>query len=238
LGSEDGFLAAGMAAGVVKGAREKGVYTYAKHFALNDQETNRDTTDLITWCNEQAMRELYFVPFEAAVKDGGATAFMSSFNRVGTVWAGGDYNLLTNLLRVEWGFRGTVITDFNLTPYMNVDQMIRAGGDLNLSPSKNLSSNASATAVAAIRAAAKNILYTVANSNAMNGMGSKVVWGYARPLWVIYLSVADAAIAVLCIGWGALVFFRKLKAPEPEKLKKPKKLKKAKAGEAGETSEI
>jgi beta-glucosidase len=206
--SEDGAVAAKMAAAVVRGAKSKGVYTYAKHFALNDQETNRDTTGLITWANEQSMRELYFKPFEAAVKDGGTTAMMSAFNRIGAVWAGGNHTLLTRLLRDEWGFRGMVITDFNLTAYMNVDQMIRAGGDLNLSPSKNLSETSSATALTAIRAAAKNILYTVANSNAMNGMGKNVVYGYALPVWLMLVYIGDAVAVALLGGWGALVIVR------------------------------
>ncbi len=194
--SEDGYLSGKIAASVVKGAREKGVYTYCKHFALNEQETNRDTTGLITWANEQAMREMYFEPFELCVKEGETMAMMSSFNRLGTTWAGGSYNLLTKLLREEWGFKGMVITDFNLTTYMNVDQMIRAGGDLNLSPGKFPSSTSSATDVTVIRQAAKNIMYTIANSNAMNGMGPGVVWGYTTPWWVTCLIVIDAVTFV------------------------------------------
>ena len=105
--SEDGCLSGLMAAQVVTGASEKGVYTFMKHFALNDQETDRDTCNgLLTWANEQAMRETYFKPFELCVQTDKATAVMSSFNRIGTVWAGGDYRLLTELLRDEWGFRG------------------------------------------------------------------------------------------------------------------------------------
>ncbi len=203
--SEDALLSGMMASEVVKGAQSKGVYTYCKHFALNEQETNRDTTGLITWANEQSMRELYFVPFEMAVKDGGTTAMMSAFNRIGTVWAGGDYTLLTRLLRDEWGFCGMVITDFNLTKYMDVDQMVRAGGDLNLSPSKGVTSDSGATSVTAIRRAAKNILYTVANSNAMDGMGKNVVYRYALPIWVILFIVADVAVFLICSAWGAAV---------------------------------
>ncbi|HBK02171.1 MAG TPA: hypothetical protein DDY77_03990, partial [Clostridiales bacterium] len=71
--SEDGLLSGVMASNVVKGARSKGVYTYLKHFALNEQETKRDDTGLLTWANEQAMRENYFLPFEMSVKEGGTT---------------------------------------------------------------------------------------------------------------------------------------------------------------------
>lgn len=203
--SEDPVLSAKMTVNVVKGAKSKGVYTYVKHFALNDQETNRDTNGIAVWANEQSMREMYFLPFEKAVKDGGTTAMMSSFNRIGFTWAGGNYNLLTKLLRNEWGFRGMVITDYNLQTYMNVDQMIRAGGDINLSQSKALRSYDTATSVTAIRRAAKNILYTVANSNAMNGMGEGNIWIYIKPVWFICMWVAFSVITAGFIVWGTLV---------------------------------
>ena len=204
--SEDSLISGKMAAEVVKGAKSKGVYTYAKHFALNDQETNRDTTGLLTWANEQAMRELYFRPFEICVKEGKTNAMMSSFNRIGVEWTGGSYRLLTTVLRDEWGFEGMVITDFNLKTYMNVDQMLRAGGDINLSPSGKPSSTSTATDITVMRRAIKNILFTVANSNAMNGSGPNVVWGYALPYWVIWLILANVFLLVLTATLGALMF--------------------------------
>ncbi|MBO5328206.1 MAG: glycoside hydrolase family 3 C-terminal domain-containing protein, partial [Clostridia bacterium] len=210
--SEDGYLSSVMASNVVKGAREMGVYTYAKHFALNDQETNRDDTGLITWANEQAMREIYFAPFESCVKDGKTTAMMSSFNRIGTTWAGGNYELLTKLLREEWGFNGMVITDYNLKDYMNADNMIRAGGDLNLSGGKSPSSITSATDVTALRKATKNILYTVANSCAMNGYADGVVWGYTTPWWVYVLVGVDVAIFATAATLWTLWFIKKKKS--------------------------
>ena len=204
--SEDGFLSGMMGASVIKGAREKGVYTYVKHFVLNDQETNRDANGLLTWANEQAMRELYFKPFELAVKEGETKAMMSSFNRIGTVWAGGSYALLTEVLREEWGFRGMVVTDYNLYEHMPADQMIRAGGDLNLTQSKMPSTtDLTATQVSCIRNATKNILYTVAGSNAMNGYGAGVVYRYEISPWMLILFCADAGIAVALAAWGAAV---------------------------------
>ncbi len=203
--SEDPVLSAQMAVNVIKGAMSKGVYCYLKHCALNDQETNRDSNGIAVWANEQSMRELYFPPFEEAVKEGGTTAMMSSFNRIGFTWAGGSYDLLTRLLRDEWGFEGMVVTDYNLQAYMNLDQMIRAGGDLNLSQAKSLRSYDSATAVSAIRQAAKNILFTVANSNAMNGMGEGNVWGYARPIWFIVMWTMFAVITAGLLVWGFFV---------------------------------
>ena len=202
--SEDSLVSGKMAAAVVVGAKSKGVYTYIKHFALNEQETARDSNGVATWANEQSMRELYFRPFELCVKEGEATAVMSSFNRIGSTWTGGSYNLLTRLLRDEWGFRGMVITDFNLKDYMDTDQMLRAGGDLNLSPNKGPSSASTPTDITALRRATKNILYTVVNSNAMNGNGDGIIYGYSIPVWVIWLIVATCIIAVIS---GVLCFF-------------------------------
>ena len=84
---------------------------YAKHFAVNDQETNRDAGGLLTWANEQAMREIFFRGFEIALKDGGTRGIMSSFNRLGATNDNESSALLTTVLRNEWGFCGTVITD-------------------------------------------------------------------------------------------------------------------------------
>lgn len=129
--SEDPLLAGQAAANVVKGLQAHKIVPYIKHFALNERETNtRD--QLFTWCNEQAIREIYLRPFELAVKEGGSLGVMSSFNYIGHTWAGGSKALLTDLLRNEWGFEGAVVTDACLYPYMNVAQMICAGGDLAL----------------------------------------------------------------------------------------------------------
>jgi beta-glucosidase len=217
--SEDGLLSGKLAANIIKGAKEKGVYTYIKHFALNDQETNRDNTGLITWANEQAMRELYFRPFELAVKEGKTNAMMSAFNRIGTTWAGGSYPLLTALLRDEWGFRGMVITDFNLKTYMNTDQMVRAGGDISLSPSKNFSDTTSPTSVSALRQATKNILYTVANSNAMNGYGEGLVYKYTMPTWIILVIVINVGLVVIFAIWGVYVIRKQYKKMQKELIK-------------------
>lgn len=212
--SEDGLLAGKMAAGVVRGAKAKGVYTYIKHFALNEQETNRDTTGLITWANEQAIREIYLRPFEIAVKEGGSNAMMSSFNRIGTVWAGGSYELLTEILRGEWGFKGMIITDYSTSTYMYSDQMIRAGGDLVLMQDKKPSLSGSVMTSShktALRKAAKNILYTVVNSNAMNGMGEGIIYAYAMPYWKIMLICVDCAVVAALGVWGFFAIRKSLK---------------------------
>jgi len=214
--SEDGMLSGIMAANVVAGARSKGIYPYVKHFVLNDQETNRDSRGILTWASEQSMREIYFKPFEMAVKDGGATAMMSSFNRIGKIWAGGSYALLTELLRDEWGFKGMVVTDYNLNSngYMPPDQMIRAGGDINLVQDGQPKGTLTATQISCLRRATKNILYTVANSNAMNGVGEGL--RYALPSWVIILICVDCAVAA---ALGVWCFFAIRKALKKEKEK-------------------
>lgn len=173
--SEDPMLAGAICANVVKGAQSKGVFVMLKHFALNDQEQNRG--DLATWANEQTVREIYLKAFETSVKDGGATGMMSAFNRFGHTWAGGSYSVLTEVLRNEWGFDGLVITDW-VNGFMRADLMIRAGNDLWLANGNDRTLAISGAAltpthVAAMRRAAKSVLYTVINSNAMNRLGDR-----------------------------------------------------------------
>ncbi len=219
--SEDPFLAGYMGTNVVIGAQSKGVYTYVKHFVLNDQETNRDSNGLITWADEQTFREIYLKPFRMIVEQGKTNAIMSSFNRIGAEWAGGSYALLTEVLRKEWGFKGMVISDYNLSnAYMHPDQMIRAGGDLNLSQDYKPSSAATRDGmtdelqIKALRQATKNILYTVANSNAMNGMGEGVVWVASMAKWRVALICVNVGLVVLSAVWGFFAIrkgFKKMK---------------------------
>ena len=85
--SEDSLLSGVMASSEIAGAMYKGVSSFMKHFALNDQETNR-TNMVCTWADEQSIREIYLKPFEMSVKEGGAQAVMSSFNYIGNTYAG------------------------------------------------------------------------------------------------------------------------------------------------------
>ena len=204
--SEDGILNGRMAAAEIRGCQSKGVYCFVKHFALNEQETHRSITGLVTWATEQAIREIYLRPFELAVKEGGTRAVMSSFNRIGTRWTGGDYRLLTQILREEWGFRGMVICDFNTIPqYMNSRQMAYAGGDLNLATQpESWCDTSDVSDVIILRQAAKNVFYTVANSNAMN---AEIV-GYERPIWEIALFAVTCVAAAVIAIWGCFVFRR------------------------------
>ncbi|PHP51887.1 glycoside hydrolase family 3 C-terminal domain-containing protein [Actinomyces ruminis] len=166
--SEDPVLAGTQNAQEIQGAKELGVYAFIKHFALNDQETNR-TNMLATWSNEQAIREIYLKPFEIGIKDGGAGAVMTAFNYIGTTYAGAHSGLQESVLRDEWGFRGMTLTDyFGGYGYQNADQLVRNGGDMMLATTditvNYVQTTDSAAAVQAMRESAHNILYTVANS--------------------------------------------------------------------------
>jgi beta-glucosidase len=215
-----------MATSVANGAATKGVYTTLKHFALNEQETNRVNNGIATWATEQTIREVYLKPFEMAVKnitmdvryvsdeDGtisdttiGAGGIMSSFNRIGATWSGGSSALMTTVLREEWGFEGFAISDFNLYSYMNPNQGISAGTDLTLTfqPSKSFNDTSSAKAVTDIREATHNILFTVANSNAMNGIAPGATVDYTPPTWVYVQIIATALIGLLLLAGLFLV---------------------------------
>lgn len=196
--SEDSLLSGVMASSEISGAKSKGVYSFMKHFALNDQETKR-TEMLCTWTNEQAMREIYLKPFEMSVKEGGAQAVMSSFNYIGNTYAGADSALLQTVLRGEWGFKGFVLTDyFGGYGYQNADQEVRAGNDSMLATTKitNHITDKSATSVKAMRQAAHNILYTAANSWQYANGEPKV----ATPIWKTAMYVAWGVVAALVIG--------------------------------------
>ena len=222
--SEDPVLSGKLAVNVINGAATKGVYCDLKHFAVNDQETNRQ--GLATYLTEQAMREIYLKPFEIAVKgkdvvsssakeDGltqyiGTRGVMSSFNRIGTRWTGGDYRLMTEILRGEWGFEGLVISDYKTQNFMDARQMLYAGNDLILVSQTNLMwtdfDENSAQDLTIVRQAAKNILYVVANSNSMN----VDIVGYNMEWWMTVLIVVDCVVPVGLAVWGFFVIRKAL----------------------------
>lgn len=160
--SEDGVLSGKLAAKLIYGAKVNNLYCYIKHFCVSEPGPNPGRVN--TWLTEQNLRENYLKPFELAVKEGSANAVMTAFNRVGAVWAGANYAMNVSILRNEWGFRGSVISDWASDlgeSGMNVNQGVRGGNDLWLKPNRNnnLSKNNTADVTAA-RVASKNILYT------------------------------------------------------------------------------
>lgn len=198
--SEDSLLSGVMASNAVKGSAEQGVYAYIKHFALNEQETNRWSM-LCSWIQEQTMRELYLKPFEMSVKEGGATAVMSSFNYIGNVWAGGNKELLIDVLRDEWGFKGFVDTDyFAGSYYMSADQVIAAGGANCLSTfdigTNYVSDTDNAVYVNYMRRAAHDIFYTVVNSRAYAPENIKT----GMESWMKVTIGVDVVIGLLIVG--------------------------------------
>ena len=202
--SEDGLLSGKMGAAMVRGCNEKNVYTYIKHFALNDQETN--AIGGANWCNEQAMRELYLKPFELSVKEGKSKAIMTTWSRVGATWAGASKPLLQNVLRDEWGFEGFVITDNAMMgDFQNADQGIAAGNDMMLSSTqKEITIDETAEGRQMMRKACHNILYVVANSNALEHARPGV------PGW-IYVYVAFDAVMLGLIALGFMGCTKKKK---------------------------
>lgn len=187
--SEDSYMSGMMAFAAVKAAAENGMYSFVKHFALNDQEDHRDQNGFASWCNEQAMREIYLKPFQMIFEGGTVTtryydgktlkeaqtpiagAVMTSYGRIGHTWAGGDYRLITELLRKEWNFHGFVLTDYSKgeESYMHSEQMLRAGADGQLSQYGTAFAKWSQANKYYANEAMKHVLYTVVNSNVMNG---------------------------------------------------------------------
>ena len=129
--SEDPILSGRYVSEIVKGISIYGRITFVKHFIANDQDFNRMGN--MSWMTEQTFRELYLRPFEEAVKNGGTVGIMTSFNRIGGIWTGGNEALIQGVLRREWGFRGQIITDMTEnTTNMDIGFSFRYGGNLNL----------------------------------------------------------------------------------------------------------
>lgn len=256
--SEDALLSGKITAAEISGATGKGLWVMLKHFALNDQETYRggwgyaSNNCIYTWADEQTVRENYLRVFEIAVKEASCeikyisddngtistrtiracTGIMTSFNAVGAVWAGGNKALLTDIVRNEWQFDGVVITDFKNAQraYMDLDQMIHAGGDVALAtvpapgePWPELSETSTATTVKAAREAVKHLLYATVNSNAMNGIAPGSIISYTLAPWQICLIIASVIIYAAAVTIIVLTVLRLLdsrKHPENYKSKK------------------
>lgn len=197
--SEDAFLSGKMCASTVKGALSKGLYVYVKHFAFNDQEANR-TNKENCWMTEQTAREIYLKPFETAVKEGGATGMMASYMWFGGQWCGGNYNLITNVLRGEWGFKGMVVTDNYCAGWMNATKAIMAGTDLILSNTvREVKEEVSSTdeGILAMKTACKHILYTISNA-----AGNRAVAASSGFDW---WNLTYVSVQIICYGLAVLL---------------------------------
>jgi beta-glucosidase len=112
--SEDTYVAGRLAAAVVKGVQRSGRAACPKHFACNNQEVNRQKNDSIL--SERALREIYLKGFEICVREASPKTIMTSYNKINGVWGHYHYDLVTTILRGEWGYTGNVITDWWMQP--------------------------------------------------------------------------------------------------------------------------
>ena len=209
--SEDGWLSGEIAASQVQGIRSKGVLAFAKHFALNDQEQGR--YGISVWANEQSIREVYLEAFEGAIR-GGAMNVMTSFNRIGVVWSGAHYGLMTGVLRDEWGMEGAAITDMSMNAkWMDYRMGVLAGQDIwcgQKGSMGTLDGTENDPAISsAVHNAMKNIVYSVTRTNAMN-VGDAVVLT-VTPTWKIALYALTGAFYALTAAGVFLTIRRKKK---------------------------
>lgn len=213
--SEDPFIAGEIAAAEVQGIQSKGVYVYLKHVSLNDSESSRRGVN--TWLNEQTAREIYLEVADKAIVDGGAWCTMSGFNRWGATWCGSYSALQTDYLREELGMRGMSISDYSgSSKYMDVRDGLIAGTDIWDSPDPRIHTAQAANykedayVVTQMRKAMHNILYTVANSNAMNGLSEADRLVSITPWWQTALYALIGSCAVLTVG-SAVMLGRSIK---------------------------
>jgi len=203
--SEDPILGGLIVSNESEGIQSRGCYVYLKHFALNDQENNR--MGIATWANEQTIREIYLRAFEIPIAEGGAKNVMQAFNRIGLVEAPNSHKLMEEYLRGEVGMKGFTVTDF-YGAYGSV--LVRAntvlyGTDLpdgDIDPSKTFDAYQTGYGelARAMRLSAKRILYTVAQSNAMNGMSASTTVVTVTPGYMIALNIAIIILAILLVA--------------------------------------
>ena len=195
---------------------------------------------LMTWSTEQTMREIYLKAFEIAIKEAktdlnyldnngqkqvkkdfpAASGVMTAFSCVGNTWSGGNNALLNTVLRNEWGFRGTALTDYALHDFMYPDQMIRNGGTACLqSNRKNFvdQDNPSATTVKYLQEATHQMCYMVVNSNGMNGIAAGSTISYSLAPWQIGNLISIIVTSLLLAGAVGVTVYKvidKKKRPE------------------------
>ena len=199
--SEDGYLSGQCLKYESLGISSTGCYVNVKHFALNDQETNRHGVGI--WSREQGIREIYLEAFEPAVTEGKCLGLMSSFTRFGTKWSGAHRGLLTDVLRGEWDYKGYVISDCSWRKYMGVADGVMAGNDniLYENPDRTqyYQAKENATLAQAIRLSTKRVLYVAVNSNAMNGLDSNAKIVNVIGWWEYTLWTLDVVFVLLTI---------------------------------------
>ena len=202
--SEDPFLTGSLAANVSQGAKSKGCYITLKHFAFHNDgggsntyrfgpvSTGTGMDGLSAWMTEQTAREVYLKGYQKAVEEGEATFAMGSFTRIGKTWCSASYGVVNQITRDEWGFNGAVVTDIVIYNSCNAYQLIKAGANMMLDAKVYgleggiyldveeilaMDKDAQNITIHCMQDAAKQTLYMVANSNAMQlPKGTKVIY--------------------------------------------------------------
>lgn len=225
--SEDSFLSGEACAEETIGAQSKGAFIMVKHFAANDSETQRHGNN--EWMSEQTLREIYLSPFEKEFTYAKAGSTMTSYNRLGNQWTGGCYNLMTNVLRGEWGWLGYASSDYagaskgNYGYYQNVYTGIQAGCDTYdanfhkdeydaILDKKNYESEEEYKKTVnvfkyCLRMSSKRICNTILNSAAMNGISSSTRVVYMNTFWQNGLIVLMSSLGALTAGFGVWLGF-------------------------------
>ncbi|MBO4989256.1 MAG: glycoside hydrolase family 3 C-terminal domain-containing protein [Clostridia bacterium] len=227
--SEDPVLCGKMGASEAEGVASYGLVVYMKHYVLNDQESHRQDNGYCSFVNEQAFREVYTRAWEIYMKEAqtemnywalvdgefvkstktisAANGIMTSYNRIGGTYAGASLTI-NRILRNEWGFTGTVLTDAGGEPhtYMTSDLALRRGQQLCLSNNgdpaqgKGLYDISSPVALTWLKTSTKYLLYNIANSNAMEGMAPGDAVYYKTSPWIIALNIAWVVVGVLAVA--------------------------------------
>ena len=171
--SEDGICNYYVASNIVGAARRKGLIMNIKHCFLNNQETGRQR--IYTYCNEQAIREIYLRPFEGALTKGRGLGIMTSYNRIGARYAACHEPLMNNVMRGEWAYRGQIIDDAlpggNTDNYSNGPAMLHCGTDIFCLDGKRgsqlkqyVTSNDDGQILMDLQRANKYIMYSISRS--------------------------------------------------------------------------
>lgn len=209
--SEDAVLTGNTGANVHRAINKYGVVTNVKHFAFNDQETNRD--GLAVFLNEQAARENELRGFEIGIRDGDIKGLMSAFNRIGCVHAGADEGLMNGILRGEWGWNGFMMTDsVKSSAYFLPRETAMAGNDQMLGGSNNAAVwNLTPAEVekdivlqSKLRESYHRKLYAYVNAATMNGIDSASAASGGQVWWVVMFEVIVGLSAVGFAAFTAL----------------------------------
>lgn len=227
--SEDPLLSGMLGAQVISGAGDAGLSCAAKHFVLMDTEAHKNPHTCV-WLTEQALREIYLRPYEIALKTARKTIryigeedgvthirtmragdfLMAGDCAVGPLWSAANPALLTGVVRGEWGFQGTIISDMHLSGSdAQVDRLLQAGCDLLMSTSSGSPLNAtdyqSPAGQRLLRMAVKNLCYTLVNSNLMQGAAPGSLIESSPAPWELCLAVFNGAVALTLAAMAVLL---------------------------------